>query len=133
MREIRFKAKRLDNGEWVYGFPLHSIRQDKDAQVIIYPTAGAGGHLVDPDTVCQFTGLKDHTDEDIYDGDILHSDNWACLCVVEWHDGGFILAQGERSNTIGHEIESHLDRYENDIAVIGNIHDNPELLEEINQ
>lgn len=66
-REIKFKAKRLDNGEWVEGDVMHTIED-----TIIIEIDGVGVHVViDPSTVCQFTGLKDCDGKEIWEGDML--------------------------------------------------------------
>ena len=71
MENIKFKAKRLDNGEWVKDDLVHSTSYVG----ISYPSDEFSDvpivHRVDPSTVCQFTGLKDYENQDIYEGDIL--------------------------------------------------------------
>ena len=74
LRSIRFKAKRLDSVEWVYGILIRSTAGVKERAYIVDSFSSMSDYSVvgvDPSTVCQFTRLKDYKNKDIYEGDIL--------------------------------------------------------------
>ena len=74
IENIKFKAKRLDNGEWIYGSLIRSTAGIKERAYIVDSFSSMSDYSVvgvDPSTVCQFTGLKDYKNKDIYYGDIL--------------------------------------------------------------
>lgn len=66
LQNIKFKAKRLDNGEWCEGYFY-----EENGNTYIIENRQKVTHQVDPKTVCQFTGLKDCENQDIYEGDIM--------------------------------------------------------------
>ncbi len=70
-REIKFKAKSIYNGEWVYGDLLH-----KTDGTHIFMGKGGNGHTlcprVDPSTICRFTGMKDEKGNEIWEGDLVN-------------------------------------------------------------
>lgn len=122
MRTIKFRGKRVDNGEWVFG----NVRNDfykPDAKTCekwtfveviydryIYP------FTVDVNTIGQFTGLKDKNGVEIYEDDIIN--------IGEIPDKQhFVVTDIRFMNDILHEVDRHVW-----LDVIGNIHDDPELI-----
>lgn len=96
-REILFKAKRLDNGEWVEGYYIGPVGVlDVHEICDIHDITGTRVE-VDPSTVCQYTGLTDKNGKKIFEGDIISIENpkpfapWICKTVYEdfcwWLDG----------------------------------------------
>lgn len=74
IRNIKFKAKRLDNGEWIVGSLIRSTAGVKERTYIVDNFSSMSDYSVvgvDPSTVCQFTGLKDCEGKEIWEGDIL--------------------------------------------------------------
>lgn len=118
MRTTKFRGKRLDNGEWAIGLLIkmwgawHIL--DWDDENTAYP--------VDPNTIGQYTGLKDKNGQEIYEGDIFKAGYFGGADVVTWDD--------ENARYIGRSPKgciSYVGR-EPAVEIIGNIHDNPELL-----
>ena len=91
-REIKFKAKSIYNGEWVYGDLLHQADGTH-----IFMGKGENGHTlcprVDPSTVCQFTGLKDEKGKEIWEGDIVH-DSYDLLDIDNFYEVVYIEEEG---------------------------------------
>lgn len=80
MRTIKFKGKRLDNGEWVEGY----YRGNNEGKVFISRIKRPPLYFaVDPETVCQFTGFLDKNGKEIYEGDMLRSDIYPFSCIED--------------------------------------------------
>lgn len=123
MREIKFRGKRLDNGEWVIGSYIEAENRDRSiAHQIIPYKAGLVVREVDPVTVGQYTGLKDKNGREIYEEDIL-LDESGVYAVVYYSMGTFCVDFGE-----GFDLQYFTDGIHEICDVGGNIHDNPELL-----
>ena len=125
MREIKFRGKRIDNGEWVFG---DYSRYSKDQSIIMVDLLEQEDYWVASETVGQYTGLKDKNGKDIYEGDILHKDfYWGWY--VEFEDGAFCRIP---TNEVQRINWAHYRMNQNDVEdweVIGSIYDNPELME----
>ena len=123
MREILFRGKRIDNGEWVEGDSLiHSMFKKGD--VCVGVVEGMEIYSVITETIGQYTGLTDKNGNKIFEGDILKG--MGGLHRV-YFDISLACFEWAKINGNWHEsFSGFADEYE----VIGNIHDNPELLKE---
>lgn len=122
-----FRAKRIDNDEWVYGLP--SCDEDGEIEEIeVWSEDDINFYSVDPETICQCTGLKDKNGKLIWENDIVNCLTEDCSGYIGWNESeaGFyfnvLLEDGSFE-------EEHIYDYQDCIEVIGNTFDNPELLE----
>lgn len=144
MRTIKFRGKKTTNDVWVYGSLVYS--NDLDAAIYFQKGNGSVKSMdwvyVKPETIGQFTGLFDKNGKEIYEGDIIYSefsDGSHTRCLVGWNDEetcfGIMDEYAYRSKLQGydfHEFDSRLlsvfRKDGKNFEVIGNIHDNPELI-----
>ena len=131
MREILFRGKRIDNGEWVYGFYAYCTDGDKLSHRIYSSFAESYGEKilhtiwfeVDPLTVGQYTGLTDKNSKKIFEGDIVKDAHHTG--VVSFGEFNCSCCEG----VYGWSFSNGADiRYHSIHEVIGNTHDSPELL-----
>lgn len=140
MRLIKFRGKRIDNGEWVYGalcmsakYAPYILWSGNDSVVIETP-------IIDQDSIGEYTGLIDKNGKEIYEGDIIHLNDEefalehgnGIVVFLEKDQGGrpcgglwYLEDADEYSNT---ENSLYDLWYQGELEIIGNIHDNPELL-----
>lgn len=145
-REILFKAKRIDNGEWVEGcIVIDQSRLDRFKYRIQPIESGVlYAHPIDPDTLCQYTGLTDKNGKKIWENDILrYSYDYdgspflkdgeeikyraGAVFWSEWRGSWAVCGRGNKKCTNNDVFKYN--RNPNRTEVIGNIFDNPELLE----
>ena len=138
MRTFKFRGKRIDNGEWIYGslvveaypdFCNYFIRtKDEEDWTSRYKDVP-----VDKNTLGQFTGLYDKNNKEIYEGDIIIGDipelvsSQNLIGIVEYEGSAFII---EFPNRASWQIQKVGFCSFINYKVIGNMYDNPELLEE---
>ena len=136
MREILFRGKRADNGEWVEGF----LTIDPTICDYVIDIVGLTSIMIHPETVGQYTGLCDKNGKKIFEGDILerkaifegskkkftqrgyvkYREQWAEFVAINEDGKGLEFAISKVS----------VDSKNSKVEIIGNIHDNPELLKE---
>ncbi len=129
MREILFRGKSKDNDVWVEGYYCGKVNKtifspaEDSAQIV---DKDLYWHEVIPETVGQYTGLKDRKGTDIFEGDIVNIIRAEENGKVEWRENDAAF------EVVGDWLEASFleNLYGHDVEVIGNIHDNPELLKE---
>jgi len=123
MREILFRGKRKDNGEWVFGGFTNDAADNPRITTKTSDGFGLVFHEVIPETVGEYTGLLDCKGQKIFEGDILRVDHQGIyIGSVHYKEAQFFGAGDYLQNAVDHGA-----------IVIGNIHDNPELLEVNNE
>ena len=166
MREIQFRAKRCDNGDWAYsktiatntpldggddrwfigaGQPADQYINENGNMVAVETTGECLFYAIDPETVGQYTGLTDKNGKRVFEGDIIKWRWWHDVYMgrdiehlwrVDWDSESGLIAFVD-SPTTGANLSIHnhagdriMDGKIGRFEVVGNIHDNPELLAE---
>jgi hypothetical protein len=123
-RTIIFRGKRTDNGEWIEGYYVHQYGAD----MIYIPDEvcreyGFESYHIIPETVSEFTSLYDKNGKRIFEGDVVKNIDGAFLVCWDKEKCAFIM------RFLEYPYETlYLEEMWEDSEVIGNIHDNPELL-----
>lgn len=136
MREILFRGKRIDNGEWVIGYlwcgndhvyitPSNfGIYYDDSRHQI-----NAASYEVDRNKIGQYTGLEDKNGKRIFEGDILEFEKGGKLRKETVHFSSGCFSLGWRMYLAQTQIDEHAE-VKNSLKIICNIHNNPELLDQ---
>jgi len=131
MRERKFKGKavndyphlKIKRGDWVFGYLADEDVISVKTYMDDYGDLNCVLVQVDPETVCQYTELNDKKKQEIYEGDLVkHSDYPKNIYVVVWEYAGFML------KLIGSDDYLLCADWESELEVVGNIHDNVEML-----
>lgn len=136
MREILFKAKRIDNDEWVEGYYCRYGFSGKEKHYIIPSYASdLYAYEIDINTLCQYTGLHDKNKNKIWENDVVKFED--CEMSTESGYGDWFVNVGHifyDTDSMSYYITDRITidmedmDIKNDIEVIGNIFDNPELI-----
>ncbi|OFG40357.1 hypothetical protein KQX72_06045 [Listeria monocytogenes] len=136
MREIEFRAKRIDNEEWIYG----NLMQFEDSATFIFADERKGAstlayahfiinnmHAIDEKTIGQYTGLKDKNGNKIFEGDIVNCKFFDRMVGDIAGVINFIDCVWAVSDFKNKRLYQLIDV--DNIEIIGNMHENPDLLE----
>lgn len=126
MREILFRGKRVADGKWLYGYYSDEKAEDTDFPCIV-PLVPVPDYdwAVDSETVGQYIGLTDKNGKKVFEGDIVKANDahtkMSFIGVVKFDNGSFYICDSN--------FNSHYRWMDYEVEIIGNIYDNPELLD----
>ena len=123
MRTIKFRGKRLDNGEWLVGWYAKGFWELPEVVEIDVIITRVGGYEVIPESVGQWTGLVDRHGKEIFEGDVVKAENTQNIGEIKYvHEHGSFLAYSHDENGAYYEYLD-IGLCEKYFEVIGNIHD----------
>lgn len=136
MREILFRAKRIDSGEWVSGYYVYDYAHNAHfifKNQLVCPNCindrridySVCDYEIDPDTLCQYTGLTDKNGNLIWENDIVKHEVSDTIGTIKWYQEDYV---GWCVDDIVIDEQQFTDEMWCECEVIGNIFDNPELL-----
>ena len=137
MREILFRAKQIDDGEWVEGYYAMMGKGNLIRHYIVQNCALTGLFKnpednmyfndveIDPETLCQYTGMVDRNGKRIWENDIVKHEVSDTIGTVKWYQEDYV---GWCVDDIVIDEQQFTDEMWNECEVIGNIFDHPELL-----
>ena len=132
MREILFRGKRIDDGEWEFGYYVKAfnIYSEEKISIIYNPLcAYIQGALTDfafvnPETICQYTGLNDKNGKKIFEGDIVTVPGDDELYAVTWDE--YTAAWSLNAEALVYTFDNF---WGYEVEVVGNVYDNPDWME----
>lgn len=119
-RKVEFRGKEKLTGRWAFGDLVHYPQETLTGPL---SRVTVGSYEVDPETIGQFTGLKDKNGEEIYEGDLLLEIESEKVVCIEWDE--FEYGYRYVKNNYGYKYPNHVENFK----IIGNIYDNPKLSE----
>ena len=132
MREILFRGKRQDTGEWVFGLPFYGLDMEIDG--IEASVSCKDLYTIAPETLGQYTGMRDRNGKRIFEGDIVQyherqfdGKDEPVRDTVVYEEGSFAVRAYSLNNWLWDSINGNVQL--RDVEIIGNIHDNPELMD----
>ena len=125
-REPLFKAKRKDDGEWVEGYYMPRPNNPGKLRNYIVVVSQEKWYEIVPETLCQYTGIKDKNSQKIWENDIIKHERSDTTGAVKWFKEDYV---GWCVDDVQINEQQFTEEMWNECDVIGNIFDDPELME----